>query len=272
MTDHEQIYAKLVRANPVPDPEALPETLNTARPQLRIAEPHTGVNQAEIVDPPFAPENDRRRRSIQRVAMAAGLLLLVGVGVTLARGSNDTPIDAAAQPDPVTPIEQATAFIARLDDGDVDGAAELLSDPLGEVWFATIGAVQTTEQVGDYLDFYVTLGMHTELGPCDSDEVGPSVVVTCEADHFPGALSLLDLEFPTFDMTFEVWNDGIRSVGWSQRADDGFSSAFARSQFFGFRFEVLEPRGLVQESGDPIWSEESGALMMPLIKEFIARD
>jgi hypothetical protein len=270
MSDHERIYAMLVDANLVADPDDLPETLNDARRQLRLLDPESAADDVDVVE--LLPSRGSRgtRHVARRVAIAAGLLLLVGAGVVLAQGSDTVPVEPVAPAGPATPIEQATAFIDRLDAGDVGGAAELLSDPLGTVWFISIGEARSTEEIHDYLAFSVAAGAHTELDACTSVVVGPRTVVTCEAHHQADALLPLGLVFPAFDMTFDVWGDGIRTIGWTQRDPDDFDTAFGESRFFEFRREVLEPRGMLQSSGDPVWSKENGELIAGLVEEFLA--
>jgi hypothetical protein len=152
----------------------------------------------------------------------------------------------------------------------VGGAAQLLSDPLGTVWFIPMDQVNSTDQIVDYLDFYVAIGIETEFSECGSENVGPRQVVTCRANQQSDALLPLGLEFPPFDMTFEIWDDGIRTIGWVQDNPDDFDIAFADSRFFEFRSAVLEPRGLVQSTAAPAWSKENGILIVQLLEEFLA--
>jgi hypothetical protein len=152
----------------------------------------------------------------------------------------------------------------------VGGAAQLLSDPLGTAWFIPIDQVNSTDQIVDYLDFYAAIGIETELSECGSENVGPRQVVTCRANQQSDVLLPLDLEFPPFDITFEIWDHSIRTIGWVQDIPDDFDVAFADSRFFEIRSAVLEPRGLVQSTGAPVWSKENGILIVQLLEELLA--
>jgi len=270
MRNQERIYALLAEANPVPNPNSLPETSVKERSDLRLVEPERDVDPSELGDL-VAVHPSRGRRFPARVFVAvATLFLVVSAVVVVASRSDDEISDPVASQDSLDPVEQARAFIDRLDNGEVAEAVDLLSDPVGEVWFISIGSAVGNDQISEYLDFYSAIEATTTLGVCESRVVGPRTVVTCEADHDVEALELLDLRFSTFDMTFDVWADGIRSVGWNQRDSGDFDSAFARSRFLEFSASVLEPNGLLQESGDPVWSYDNGLLVARLIEEFVA--
>jgi len=270
MSEHESIYAKFVAANPVPDPEKLPETPTPAEADLRLIVTGSSADEVEVLHVFSDAGSPRRRHPVRRAALAAGLVLLIGAAV-LMQGS-EPDLDAAAPPDPVTPTEQATAFVARFEAGDLDGAIDLLSDPLGSVWFITIGQVNSTEQIRDYLEFAQAVGVEAELIECNTETIGPSTLVTCEANQQATVLLPLDLRFPTFDMTFEVWADGIREIGFIQHDPTDFDTAFDDSRFFEFASAVLAPRGLVQGNGDPVWSKENGELVRELVADFLATD
>jgi len=270
MSEHESIYAKFVAANPVPDPEKLAETPPAGHPELRLVVPGSSADEGEVLHVFSDAGSPQRRHPIRRAALAAGLVLLIGV-VILTQGS-EPDLDAAAPPDPVTPTEQAMAFIARFEAGEVDGAIDLLSDPLDSVWFVPIGQVTRREQIRDYLEFGRSMGLETELVACSNETAGLSTLVTCEANHQATVLLPLGLTFPVFDMTFEVWDDGIRKIDLVQRGPADFDTAFDDSRFFEFISAELAPRGLLQNNGNPIWSKENGELVGELVANFLAAD
>ncbi len=270
MSNHESIYAKFVAANPVPDPEKLSATPTTAQAELRLIVPDSSADEVEVIDLFSDAGSPRRGHLTRRVALAAGLVLLIGAAV-LTRAS-EPDLDAAASPDPITPTEQATAFLARFEAGDLDGAIDLLSDPLGSVWFISIGPVNRTEQIRDYLEFAQAVGVEAELIECNTETIGPSTLVICEANQQTTALLPLDLRFPTFDMTFEVWDDGIRKIDFIEHLLGDFDAAFDDSRFFEFASAELAPRGLLQSGGDPVWSRENGELVRGLVAGFLATD
>jgi len=141
---------------------------------------------------------------------------------------------------------------------------------LESLWFIPIGQLMSNEELRNYLEFYQAVGVTSHLTDCAAEIVGPSAVVTCEADQQIEALLPLDLRFPAFDMTFDVSDDGIRTIGWVQHDPLDFNTAFRNSRFFEFNAAVLAPEGLLQDSGDPIWSKENGERMAQLVDEFLA--
>ena len=279
MSDIEQIYALFVEANPVVDVESLPETYQEtgtvlhAVPTIDAAD---GARRPSSVAPRATLTSNRRTALV--AASAAVAILVLGIAAMFLRASTNDAVPPATGPStpttqafvPVTPLAQAEAFIARLDAGDVDGAIALLADPLGSIWFPALGQATNTEDVRDYLDFYRALGTTTDLSDCTAALNGPSTTVICQASQQSEVLVPLGLDFPVFPMEFHVWIDGIRVIEFGPGGASGMSTAFNVSRFFEFRSKVLVPAGLVQESGDPIWSKANGELMKVLIAGFLA--
>jgi hypothetical protein len=280
MSDVEQIYALFVEANPVSDPATLPETYEEARPMLRaVPSDMNGTDEDERYVPIPGQVSRRRNRRTALVA-AAVAVLVVGVAAMLLRLSADDAAPPATDPTtsiteafvPVSATAQATTFVDRLDAGDVDGAIGLLADPLASIWFPPLGQVTSTEDVRDYLEFYDAIGTTTKLSECTSEVSGPGTIVTCQANQQSEVLTPLGLEFPVFQMQFQIWNDGIRTIEFGLEGTAGMNAAFNSSRFFEFRNKVLIPRGLIQESLDPIWSKANGELIAELVAEFLANN
>jgi hypothetical protein len=278
MSDVEQIYALFVEANPVADPATLPETYDEARPMLRaVPTDMSGTDDERFVPiPGHMPRRTNRRTALIAAAVA---ILVVGVAAMLRFSAGDaappasdptTSITGAFTP--VTAVARATAFVDRLDAGGIDGAIGLLANPLASIWFPPLGQVTSTEDVRDYLEFYAAIGTTTELSECTSEVSGPRTVVICQANQQSEILAPLGLELPLFQMQFQIWNDGIRTIEFGPDGRVGMNAAFNRSRFFEFRNKVLIPRGLIQESGDPIWSRANGELMAELVAEFLANN
>jgi len=278
MSDIEQIYALFVEANPVVDVDSLPETYEEARPALRsVPMPEGDVD--DIIErqslPGSRPPGTRKRRAA--LVAAAVAVVVVGAATMFLRTSSDEAAPPATGPStpstqaivPVTGLGKAEAFIERLDAGDVDGASELLADPIGSIWFPLFGQMTSTEDVTNYLDFYDAVGTTTELSECTSELVGPSTFVACQANHQSEILAALGIDIPAFQIQFQVWQDGIRVIELGPEDNRAITAAFNRSRFFEFRATMLIPRGLVQASGDPIWSRANGELMAELVTEFL---
>jgi hypothetical protein len=278
MSDVEQIYALFVEANPVIDPESLSETYQEARATLH-AVPTKANGADDDSEPSAATSLPSDRSSNRRTALiaAAVAIAVVGAATMFLRSSTDAapPATGPSTPTtqafvPVTPLDQATTFIDRLDAHDVDGAIELLADPLGNIWFRTQGQVTDSDSVSDYLDFYLATGTTTQLSDCTSELSGPRTIVTCQANQQSEIHTALGVEIPTFQMQFQVWFDGIREIEFGANGPEGMSAAYANSRFFQFRDTMLRPRGLIQESLDPIWSRTNGELAIELVADFLA--
>jgi hypothetical protein len=273
MTKHEQIYALFVEANPYPDVESLPETFEEGRVPLHAvgSSAETEYDKRRSVGDSTAPARVARRRHGRVAVAAAAIVVVAGVGALVARNLETTTLpvgsDAGGAP---AHTERVIEFVSRLDAGDVDGAEALLADPIATIWFVPIGQVSDSRQVRDYLDFYVAVGVETEISGCVGRIIGPLTEVTCDATQTAGVLSALGLELPPFAMTFSVWDDGIQQIGWESDDPQDFSAAFVESRFYEFRNSVLRPLDLVHGNGDPIWSKENGELMQDLVEDFVS--
>jgi len=259
MTKDERIYALFVEANPFQRPEELsdvPVTDQSTAAHLQVV-----GGEVYVGTPPPA-----RPRSIRGLSIAATVLALVGfTGLLLRNGATPDP-SAGVAPQ----IARVHEFMDRVDGGDVDGAVELLEDPLGAIYFPAIDEVTTTAQVADYLEFYLAVGGRTTLSDCTAEASGPRVIVTCQADQQVEVLIPIGLEFPVFQLTFEVWDAGIRSIAWDASGGPGISEVFFSSRFFEFRNLYMAPNGLVQGNGAPVWSHTNGEAVKELVREFLA--
>lgn len=273
MSKHEQIYALFVEANPYPDLESLPETFEEGRVPLHAVGSSAETEHVErrTVEDSAAPVRVTRRRHGRLAVVAAAIVVFAGMGALVARDLETTTLPVGSDPgvDPAH-TELVAEFVSRLEAGNVDGAEDLLADPIGTIWFIPIGQVSDTRQVRDYLDFYAAVGVETEISGCVGQTFGPLTEVTCDATQTAGVLSQLGLEFPPFSMTFSVWDDGIQQIGWEFDNSQQFGAAFNRSRFFEFRNAVLRPLDLVQGNGDPVWSKENGERMQDLVDDFVS--
>lgn len=265
MTKDEQIYALFVEANPYPDMESLPVEPEDV-PSHVTAYLHV-VNGTTSAAPRGA---DRRARRMRGLTVAAVLVAVVGFGALVIRdlGAPGPAVGTLPTVAP-DPVEQVEEFIWLLDSGDVDGAVALLESPLGSIYFPAVDEVTGTTQVADYFEFYLAIGGHTTLSDCVSDPSGPRTLVTCRADQQVDALVPIGLEFPEFPMIFEVWDAGIRRIGWDLKSEADFDNVFWSSRFFEFNDRYLRPNGLVRDSGAPIWSKANGERVVELVEQFL---
>jgi hypothetical protein len=95
MTGDEQVYALFVQANPVPDPDALPLTLETSAPLLHAVEERKGTMLTEERSRVEEPQQKNRGlRPLAVVAAAFVIVLALGAGVWWLTGGDPTPVAA----------------------------------------------------------------------------------------------------------------------------------------------------------------------------------
>ena len=275
MTNHEQIYALFVEANPYPDVESLPESLEADRVPLHVAGSFDTSEQghSDTARDSIAGVGTRLRRPGRIAVVAAALVIVAATAALVARNLESSGLSAGSETHiNLTYTERAVEFISLLTAGDLDEAESLLAEPIGTIWFPLIGQVSDIQQVRNYLEFYVAIDVATEISECVEQTVGPLTEVTCSATQTAGHLSRLGLKLPRFDMSFSVWDSGIQEIRWELNNPREFDVAFTQSRFYVFRDQVLRPLGLVQSNGDPVWSKENGEHMSDLIDDFLAEN
>lgn len=106
MTGDEQVYALFVQANPVPDPDALPLTLETPTPLLYPIEERMGIMLTQERSRVEEPQQKKRwLRPLAAVAMAFVVVLILGVGVWWPSGDDVPPPVAAEDADTVVTFD-----------------------------------------------------------------------------------------------------------------------------------------------------------------------
>lgn len=127
MSGEAELWARLERANPVPQPERLRAPHPPAAGLLRILEGEIMTVQEH--EPPVAPS--RHRLGVAAAAAAALIVIaLAGTTVALLTGGED-PADATDPlPAGATPLEVVDALYARWEAGNVDGVLALAPEEL----------------------------------------------------------------------------------------------------------------------------------------------
>lgn len=121
MSRTERIYALLVEANPVPDPEALPERLADAGPRLVVVDPRREPMQTEATQPQTEPPG--RRAWIPALAVAAAIIAAVAIGAFVLSDGDPQP---AVDPD-AGPVGRVEAYYTAVNAGDVEAAVALVA-------------------------------------------------------------------------------------------------------------------------------------------------
>jgi len=103
---HERIYALLVEANPVEDPDQAREIIDRRRDRLSLVTPrrHDMTDLREATPPEAA---SKRRRWTIPFAAAAVALVLIGVVALIPESDTDQP-DVATTPVPTTIVQPTT--------------------------------------------------------------------------------------------------------------------------------------------------------------------
>ena len=117
MSTTERIYALLVDANPVPDPDALSPGPLPAAPHLRLVDSGRIPMQTQEAIRPPSPGAPRRRAWAVALVAAAIVVIAVTAGALLFRGDGARPVvDAPATTAPQTTVaSEDAATLARID-------------------------------------------------------------------------------------------------------------------------------------------------------------
>jgi hypothetical protein len=125
----ERIYALLVEANPVPEPDVLPERLADTVPRLRVVDPRRVPMQTEETTQLQPEKPSSRRALIPALAVAAVVIAAIAAGVLL--------LTAGDEPDVANDREHAAvarteAFYAAINAGDIE-RVESFTSPGGSI-------------------------------------------------------------------------------------------------------------------------------------------
>lgn len=159
MSTTERIYAFLVEANPVPDPDVLPAGPVLGAPHLELIDTgRTPMQTRERAVQSPSPEPSRGRRWIPALVAAAIVIVAVTAGALLFRGDGTQPVvdtpattqpvvettvpadDAAAQARIDAAVAKIESFYAALNAGDLDTIVALVDpdDADRTMWEANI--------------------------------------------------------------------------------------------------------------------------------------
>ena len=211
MTDQNQVMRLFERANPVPDPAALPP----APPPSNIRYHRTDrTATVTLIDTPpdLQPPNTPRRMWPTLTAIAAVVIVVVAGLALVTRGGADRE-EPADQPKITTPVEPdpatvGAAFVSAIDNHDHDTALRLLAD---DATVQMLGSTDATE-FGLLLDFLAAIDARYDLAGCDYAEPA----VTCRALFTNAWFEPLDV--PATTATFFI------------RVDDGQVTAFRHAE------------------------------------------
>jgi hypothetical protein len=123
---NERIYALLVEANPVSDPDALPEKLVDAVPRFTVVDPRRAPMQTEETIQLQPDKPPSRRVLIRGLAVAAVVIAALAAGVLLLNADDDPDVADGREQDAVARTE---AFLAAINAGDIEAVESLTTSP-----------------------------------------------------------------------------------------------------------------------------------------------
>jgi hypothetical protein len=250
----ERIYALLVEANPVPDPEALPERLVEQR--LTVVAPESEPMQTEKTV--HRQQARQRKRWIPALAAAVVVVAAIVAGVLFLIAGDDPEVaDDRGQ----AAVVQAESYLAALNGGDADAALALLG--------ADAAADEVLRSNAEF-NAFVTATYPWEVRGCEptfsSDEyvsVGCSLVIT---DPVFGARGVGEVIAPFF-----VYDDG--HMEW--RPFQGANFSLANQAYTDYlRLNALDeyeascwppayPTGSVNHDGGIAFTRACAELLVP---------
>jgi hypothetical protein len=218
----EQVYALLVDANPIPDVDAMPETLQQT-PHLRVLDPRRDDMQTQTKPlqlEPTPPRTPRRRAWIPAVAAAVVVIVAIGIAALAFRGQETEPATPTEAPtttlveriEPTATGEDvARQAIADWNAADVDA---FLSHFATDGQFRE-GAVANGD-VQDTVAFYMALQQQSTIGDCSTGDT----TVACTTVTTDGVTGPVGLETPML-WSFEIDEGTIASLDWSWASGEG---------------------------------------------------
>jgi len=252
----ERIYALLVEANPVPDPDALPERLADAVPHLHVIDPRREPMDTETTQPQTPPQTGRNW--LPALGAAALIIAVVAGGALLL---SDPGVDTAADREAAA-IAKARAYFTAINSGGIDEAVALASLD-GSSDEATRGLIE--------FGAVATASYPWQLQGCEvvgaDDE---AVLVDCafvNTDPVFVATGVSELVAP-----FTVFDDGTM-VGRNWQGANFALANRAYADYLRTRHEAdynrvchrsAYPTGSVNSNGGMVFTRECAELAIPL--------
>lgn len=227
MSSPERVYALLVEADPVPDPEALAATLEEATsPHLQVVDPRRDTMQTDERVRALQQRLPSRRRWIP--ALAAGFAAVVAVVVAVVLLASDASVPPAEEPQPAPTLDPESvrmadaearigALIAAIGAGDI-ATVDALAEPAGELLERDRNMYEFLAAVEAAGYGYTSDSEHVE---CVADEAASRtqfVMVVCDvsvADPVAAELGSENLVIP-----WRVWSDG--HIDWLPAEGAGY--------------------------------------------------
>lgn len=259
------VYALLVEANPVPDPNAA--TIEPLR-DLNASPSASHTVELTTLEPGESAMAPRQRHRWMPAA-AAATIVIVAIGALVLTRSEPTPIDRAAapaEPPPPTREERAVAtaqaFYTALNAGDVDTMIAM-TNPDSSV-------VEADRQMWEMNAVHVTLGEPWTIGTCQPVEITSSIEVACSVtinDPVFEQLGVNELIAPIriFDDQTTRWLP-FRGADFNaaNRAYSDYLQAFHPDQYQAACSPAAYDPGTINATGGLALTASCGELWVPL--------
>lgn len=226
MNSPERVYALLVEADPVPDPETLAATPEEATsPHLHVVDPRRDPMQTDERVRTLKPRPPGRRRWIP--ALVAGLAVVVAVVAAVVLLRSDEAVPPAEEPQPAPTLEEESVrmadaeakidvLIEAIAADDIDAVEEVV-EPEGEL-------IERDRNMYEYLAVVETAGYGYGSADCNA-VTDPSrrqfVTVICDVTVADPVAEELDSE--RLAIPWRVWADG--HIDWLPAEGVGYEPA-----------------------------------------------
>lgn len=295
MSKTERIYALLVEANPVPDPNVLPERFADVEPHPHVVDTEGTTMHTDQTSTTLTPEPRRRPAWIPLLVAAIVVIVVGAVGVFVLADDGGQPqpevsdspattvpppattlppdpapdVDADAQARADAAVARADAYFVALNAGDVDAAVALM---------APDGTISEADQRMLRFNAAYTARYPWEVEPCETTVTPQGVVVFVEcAMVYPDpvwvAEAVSEVVFP-----WQIYDDG--RMDWLPFKGADFSKA---NQAYAGYLEIHHPDeyaavcnpaaydpGTVNHDRGFALTEECAAVALPLAEEIAA--
>ena len=263
MSRTERIYALLVEANPVPDPDVLPERLVDTEPHLRIIDPRRETMHTEETTQPTTRERQPRRRWIPALA-AAAVVAAVAVGALLLTNIESEPSAEEVRADAA--IATAEAQLAAVNDGDNEA-----------IIAQTTADGSRAEADGRMIEYNVALaGTYPwQVQSCEatfsSDEYVNVDCAFANTDPVYVAEGVSELIAPTFvyddgRVEWRIWQGANFSL--ANRAYADYLRVNHRTEYDAVCWpQSYSPAGSVNRDGGLAFTKECADLALPLAQD-----
>jgi len=158
-------FAALVEANPIPDPRSYAE--HKLEPAAFLTATRERTVNMKTIEPESSPKNKNQRRWQPLVAVAAAVVIAIGLVAAIALQGNDDDVADVPAPPFETPEQATDAYYAALNAGDGEAYFSLFADGASDDALArTRGAALSNEKITARVEGMQASGDTFVVGNC----------------------------------------------------------------------------------------------------------